>query len=307
MHLTVRFSRRTIPRCKPGQSGNLLTVECTKFRQICYKHSAGLRAYSGYTLEDMVFVFKIDISIDIVPDKPVDFIYLAIKNLDHFLNTLFNLWMAHRSQTIRLPGSQVIKLSASSYKFGQFFDLGLRMWFRDRFDNLCELGQDLCIDGISLCLLPHTFGEITNLPRINYRNRQRITDQFGYKRAFITTFRRKILNLGVREYLETKLRELRKYYPDWEYIEIGIKKDHVHLYMVIPPKYAVSKVVETIKSNTSKALRIKFAFLKKVYWDDKGIWAKGYFVSTVGINEKIIKEYVKKQEKEDTGQAKLEF
>lgn len=52
---------------------------------------------------------------------------------------------------------------------------------------------------------------------------------------------------------------------------------------------------------------MKFVFLKKVYWDDEGRWAKGYFVSTVGINEKIIKEYVKKQEKEDTGQAKLEF
>ena len=78
-----------------------------------------------------------------------------------------------------------------------------------------------------------------------------------------------------------KLQEIRRYYPDWEYIEIGIKQDHVHLYMVILPKYAVSKVVETIKSNTSKALKLKFAFLKKVYWDDQGIWAKGYFVSIV--------------------------
>jgi len=79
------------------------------------------------------------------------------------------------------------------------------------------------------------------------------------------------------------------------------------LYIIIPPKYAVSKVVETIKSNTSKVLKIKFAFLEKAYCDDKGIWAKGYFVSTVVINEKIIKEYVKMQEKEDAGQAELEF
>jgi len=71
---------------------------------------------------------------------------------------------------------------------------------------------------------------------------------------------------------------------------MGIDLNHIHLYIIIPPKYAVSKVVETIKSNTSKALKIKFAFLKRVYWDDKGIWAKGYFVSMVGINEKIIKE-----------------
>jgi putative transposase len=128
-----------------------------------------------------------------------------------------------------------------------------------------------------------------------------------YHIVWITRYRRKILVKGVKDYLKIKLLEIRKYYPEWEYLEIGIDLDHVHLYMVIPPKYAVSKVVETIKSNTSKALKIKFAFLEKVYWDDRGIWAKGYFVSTVGINEKIIKEYVKMQEKEDTGQAELEF
>jgi len=77
--------------------------------------------------------------------------------------------------------------------------------------------------------------------------------------------------------------------------------------MVIPLKYAMSKVVETIKSNTSKALRIKFAFLKKVYWDRKGIWGKGYFVSMVGINEEVIRRCVQSQEKEEIGKAKLGF
>jgi len=110
-----------------------------------------------------------------------------------------------------------------------------------------------------------------------------------------------------KSYLKIKLQEIRKYYPDWEYIEIGINKDHVRLYMVIPPKYAVNKVVETIKNNTSRSLSIKFAFLKKVYWDRKGICGKGYFVSTVGINEEVIRRYVQSQEKEETGQAKLEF
>ena len=43
------------------------------------------------------------------------------------------------------------------------------------------------------------------------------------------------------------------------------------LYMVIPPKYAISKVVETIKKNTSRSLSRKFVFLKKVYWDRKGV------------------------------------
>jgi len=83
--------------------------------------------------------------------------------------------------------------------------------------------------------------------------------------------------------------------------------DHIHLYMVIPPKYAVSQVVETLKKNTSRHLRKKFRFLDKVYWDNGGIWLRGYFVSTVGINEEVIRKYVEMQGKEDTGQAELEL
>jgi len=128
-----------------------------------------------------------------------------------------------------------------------------------------------------------------------------------YHIVWITRYRRKILVTGVNSYLEIKLQEIRKYYPDWEYIEIGIKPDHVHLYMVIPPKYAVSMAAETIKKNTSRALSRKFNFLKKVYWDKKGIWGKGYFVSTVGINEEVIRRYVQQQAEEETGQAQLEF
>jgi len=77
--------------------------------------------------------------------------------------------------------------------------------------------------------------------------------------------------------------------------------------MVIPLKYTVSKVVEIIKKNTSRSLSRKFAFLKKVYWDRKGICGKGYFISTVGINEEVIRRYVQSQEEVETGQTKLEF
>ena len=77
--------------------------------------------------------------------------------------------------------------------------------------------------------------------------------------------------------------------------------------MVIPPKYTVSKVAETIKEDTSRSLNRKFVFLKKVYWDRKGLWGKGHFVSTVGINEEVIRRYIQSQEEEETGQAKLEF
>jgi len=76
--------------------------------------------------------------------------------------------------------------------------------------------------------------------------------------------------------------------------------------MIIPPKYAVSKVVETIKKSTSRSLQEKFRFLDKVYWDDKGIGER-LFCLHVGINEEVIRKYIELQEKEDAGQAELEL
>jgi putative transposase len=128
-----------------------------------------------------------------------------------------------------------------------------------------------------------------------------------YHIVWVTRYRRKILTKGIDEYLKIKLTEVRKYHPDWEYIEIGIAVDHVHIHIVIPPKYSVSRVVEAIKSNTSRALRAKFTYLSEVYWDGGGIWSVGYFVSTVGIDEEIIRHYVQMQGQEDAGQAQLEF
>ena len=128
-----------------------------------------------------------------------------------------------------------------------------------------------------------------------------------YHIVWVTRFRRKILVEGVGKYLRVKLREVQKYYPDWRFTEIGIDKDHVPVHMVIPPTYSVSVAVETIKKNTSRALREKFQFLDKVYWDRGGIWSKGYFVSTGGIPEEIMRRYVARQGKEDAGQAQLEF
>jgi len=75
----------------------------------------------------------------------------------------------------------------------------------------------------------------------------------------------------------------------------------------IPPEFSVSQIVGMIKANTGRAMRKKFPFLDKVYWGVEGIWSTGYFVSTVGINESIIRKYVQMRGKEDSGQAKLEF
>ena len=75
----------------------------------------------------------------------------------------------------------------------------------------------------------------------------------------------------------------------------------------IPPTMTVGKAVGLIKQNTAKELKQKFPFLKEVYWGTEAIWSEGYFVSTVGINDKVIKAYIENQGKKDAGQTLFEI
>ena len=68
---------------------------------------------------------------------------------------------------------------------------------------------------------------------------------------------------------------------------------------------SVSDSVRVLKLNTAKNLKVKFPFLKKVYWGSDGIWSDGYFVSTVGVNEHIIQQYIQNQQEEDSGQTQF--
>ena len=92
-----------------------------------------------------------------------------------------------------------------------------------------------------------------------------------------------------------------------EIVEYNIQVDHIHMIMIIPPKYAVSDVIGRIKGKTSSKLRKKFSWLKKAYWKENIVWSPGYFVSTVGVDEAKIVKYVRWQERQDSGQAKLEL
>ena len=126
-----------------------------------------------------------------------------------------------------------------------------------------------------------------------------------YHIVFATKYRRKIFNDGVFSYMLERLKQLKTYYPEIDILKINHDVDHIHMLVVIPPKFSVAQAVRIIKSNTSKDLKKKFTFLKDVYWGTDGIWSDGYFVSSVGVNEHIIKRYIENQGKEDSGQAQL--
>lgn len=128
-----------------------------------------------------------------------------------------------------------------------------------------------------------------------------------YHIVWIPRYRYAVLVNGVDKYLEIKLDEVRKHYPEIEFEERNIQPDHVHIVVSFPPKLSISKVVQLMKANTGKALRDKFEFIRNRYYGRGGMWSVGYFASTVGLDENMIKNYVRYQEKEDLGQAKLAF
>jgi putative transposase len=84
-----------------------------------------------------------------------------------------------------------------------------------------------------------------------------------------------------------------------EIIELNVRVDHVHVVVSIPPKVSVSTYMGTIKGKIAIKLFKSYPMLKKKpYWGNH-FWARGYFVNTVGINEEMIKRYVKYQEDEE--------
>ena len=128
-----------------------------------------------------------------------------------------------------------------------------------------------------------------------------------YHLVLCTKYRRRIFNDGVFAYMRETLKELPAHYPEVEILEMNHDEDHIHLMLWIPPKMAIGKVVNILKVNTARHLKLKFPFIKEVYWGTDGIWSDSYFVSTVGVNEEIIRKYIEQQGREDAGQLQLKL
>jgi len=115
-----------------------------------------------------------------------------------------------------------------------------------------------------------------------------------YHFVWVPKYRYHILIKEVKPRLKEILSELCNWL-DILIIEGAICSDHVHMYMSVPPKYSPSHVMKILKGKSAERLRKEFPDLSKRYWG-LHLWARGYFVSTVGIDSTIIKNYVKNQQ-----------
>jgi putative transposase len=126
-----------------------------------------------------------------------------------------------------------------------------------------------------------------------------------YHVVWVCKYRRRVLNPGVESSLRKLLPHLLRSMPGVGIETIGFDQDHLHMVMVIPPKYAIATVMGTLKSQSASSLRKQYPFIKKIYWKENIVWSPGYFVSSVGLDEATIKHYVEHQGEQDSDQLEL--
>ena len=118
-----------------------------------------------------------------------------------------------------------------------------------------------------------------------------------YHVVFIPKCRRKTLYVQLRQHLGEVFRKLAEQRESR--VEEGhLLPDHVHMLISIPPKYAVSQVVGFIKGKSAIHLARVYGEHRRNF-TGQSFWARGYFVSTVGRDEEVIRNYIRNQEQED--------
>ena len=131
--------------------------------------------------------------------------------------------------------------------------------------------------------------EIKNTAHSKYRCQYHI--------VFAPKYRRKVIYKELRADIEQIIRKLCEE-KKVEILEAQACPDHIHMLVSIPPYLSVAQFIGFLKSKSALMIFDRHANLKYRY-GRRNFWARGYFVDTVGRNEKVIKEYIKNQLEED--------
>ena len=118
-----------------------------------------------------------------------------------------------------------------------------------------------------------------------------------YHVVWIPKYRKKKLFAWLRPQLGDVLHEL-AHQQECRIEEGHLREDHVHVLISIPPKLAVSSVIGFMKGKSAIYIARNFSGRRKNFTGEN-FWARGYYVSTVGLDEDSVREYIKHQEKED--------
>lgn len=126
-----------------------------------------------------------------------------------------------------------------------------------------------------------------------------------YHVVFIPKRRKKAIFGAIRKHLGEVLHELARQ-KECLIVEGHLMCDHVHICISIPPKYSVSYVVGYIKGKSAISIARRFMG-KSRNFSGESFWARGYFVSTVGLDEEMVRAYIRHQEQEDEHYEQLKL
>jgi putative transposase len=126
-----------------------------------------------------------------------------------------------------------------------------------------------------------------------------------YHFVWIPKYRKDILTKGVKKRVEELFREIAAHY-EFEIDAMEVMSDHVHIFLGASPRYSPAKIVEVLKSISSKVVFEEFPWLEKYLWAGE-FWSDGYFVRTVGdkVTSELIRRYIRYQHREGSKQLKL--
>lgn len=120
--------------------------------------------------------------------------------------------------------------------------------------------------------------------------------EIQYHLIWATKYRKRVFSDTLARYAKEVFRQIAAHY-EWELIEVGIDKDHTHLLVSAPPRWAPFDIVKKIKTWSARKMFERFPSLRKIYWGGE-FWKDGYFIKTVGDKATLesIKNYIKLQD-----------
>lgn len=132
----------------------------------------------------------------------------------------------------------------------------------------------------------------------NYRKTPHSVYDLKYHLVWITKYRKPVIFGDVAIRLRELIREICKSL-DIEIIKGHVSKDHVHLFVSVPPQLSISKVMGRIKGKTSRKILSEYRRLAKEFWG-RHLWARGYFAASSGnVTDEVIMQYIAMQDLEE--------
>jgi len=128
----------------------------------------------------------------------------------------------------------------------------------------------------------------------NYRKSSHTVYDLKYHLVWVTKYRKPVLRGEIAERVRDLIREICKA-NDTEILKGHISKDHVHIFVSVPPHISVSDLAKSIKGKTSRKMLMEYKSLSRAFWG-RHMWARGYFVASSGnVTDEVIMKYIEQQ------------